>query len=150
LAVAEGEYILTADRTSLATRYYPNASDPSQATALTVDPTTPEVEADFTLDATLDADEAPAVVPQKFEVKAIYPNPFNATTRISFEVPAASKVKLAVYDVLGREVAVLVDGMQTAGTQNVTFNGANLASGVYFVRLSGTWGASTHKMLLLK
>jgi len=150
LAVAEGEYILTADRTSLATRYYPNASDPSQATILTVDPATPEVEADFTLDVTLDADEAPAVVPQKFGVSAIYPNPFNATTRISYEVPSASKVKLAVYDVLGREVAVLVDGMQTAGTQNVTFNGANLASGVYFVRLSGTWGASTHKMLLLK
>jgi len=150
LAVAEGEYILAADRTSLATRYYPNASDPSQATTLTVDPTTPEVEADFTLDETLEADEAPVVVPQKFGVNAIYPNPFNATTRISYEVPATGKVKLAVYDVLGREVAVLMDGMQTAGTQNVTFNGANLASGVYFVRLSGTWGAATHKMLLLK
>jgi protocatechuate 3,4-dioxygenase beta subunit len=151
LDVPEGEYILTADRASLATRYYPNATSPAQATTLTVDPTTPEVEADFTLDATLDADQLPATVaPQKFGVSSIYPNPFNATARISYEVPSPRKVKLIVYDVLGQEVAVLVDGIQSAGTQNVTFNGTSFASGVYFVRLSGTWGATTHKMLLLK
>jgi hypothetical protein len=80
----------------------------------------------------------------------IFPNPSNATARIRYAVPVEGKVKLTVYDVLGREVAVLVDGIQSAGTQNVTFNGTSFASGVYFVRMSGTWGATTRKMLLLK
>ncbi|MFH1009604.1 MAG: carboxypeptidase regulatory-like domain-containing protein [bacterium] len=150
MELTEGQYVLSADRASLATRYYPDASEPSGATPLTVDAATPEIEANFTLDQTLDSEEQTVTVPQNFGVKSIYPNPFNATTRINFAVPSAGKVKLAVYDVLGREVAVLVNGMQTAGTQNVTFNAANLASGVYFVRLSGSWGATTHKMLLLK
>lgn len=151
LNIAEGEYVLAADRASLATRYYPNAPDPSQATVLTVSPTSPEVEADFSLDEALGCgEEETACSPAKFAVSAIYPNPFNATTRISFEMPAAGQVKLAVYDVLGREVAVLVNAMQPAGTQSITFDGINLATGVYFVRLSGPWGAATCKMLLLK
>ena len=65
-------------------------------------------------------------------------------------MPQASDIKLAVYDVLGREVATLIDGMQSAGTQNVTFNASNLSTGVYFVRLSGTWGMATHKIVLIK
>ncbi|MBM3325068.1 MAG: T9SS type A sorting domain-containing protein, partial [Calditrichaeota bacterium] len=150
MELTEGQYLLSADRASLATRYYPNASEPSGAMTLTVDSSTPTFEANFTLDQTLDSEKETVTVPQNFGVSAIYPNPFNATTRISFAVPLAGKVKLAVYDVLGREVAVLVDGMQMSGTQSVIFNGSNLASGVYFVRLSGTWGATTHKMLLLK
>ncbi len=151
LEVAAGEYVLSADQTSMGTRYYPNAEEPGQATPLTVDPTQPEVEADFTLYETLNAEEEPLnATTQKFKVSSVYPNPFNATTRISFDVPQASDVKLAVYDVLGREVAMLVDGMQSAGTQSVTFNASNLSTGVYFVRLSGTWGMATHKIVLIK
>jgi hypothetical protein len=148
--VPEGQYILSADRTSMTTRYYPNALEPSGAATLTVDSAIPEREADFTLDEALGTEQEDTPVPQSFGVTAIYPNPFNPTTRISYALPTAGKVKLAVYDILGREVAILVDGVQTAGTQSVTFNGSNLASGLYFVRLSGTWGVSTHKMLLLK
>lgn len=63
-----------------------------------------------------------------------YPNPFNPTTTISYQVPAAGLVSLKVYDMLGREVAGLVSGYKGAGKYSVQFNGQDLASGVYFVR----------------
>ena len=74
-------------------------------------------------------------LPKSFALFQNYPNPFNPTTAISYQLSAASNVTLKVYDILGREVATLVNGRETAGNYSVTFNGSRLASGVYFYRL---------------
>ena len=79
-----------------------------------------------------------------------HPNPFNPNTTISFTVPEASYVTLAIYDVLGRKVRVLVDGTQQAGTHEAIFEASDLSSGTYFMRLTTDAGVFTKTMLLLK
>ncbi|MDI6766381.1 MAG: T9SS type A sorting domain-containing protein, partial [Bacteroidota bacterium] len=82
-------------------------------------------------------------VPSGYNLEANYPNPFNPTTTISYSLPTMSTVKLTVYDFLGREIAVLVDGVEDAGYKSVEWNavntlGSQLASGTYFYRLEAT------------
>jgi len=78
-------------------------------------------------------------VPDRFEVYQNYPNPFNPTTQISFNLPAAATVTVKIYDLIGREVAMLVDQQQMEiGEQILEFNASNLPSGVYFYRVSAT------------
>jgi phosphatidylserine/phosphatidylglycerophosphate/cardiolipin synthase-like enzyme len=89
-------------------------------------------------------------VPEQFSLSQNYPNPFNPVTRIRYSLPTQSRVSLKVYDILGREVAVLVNESQSAGTYSVQFGAANLASGVYFYRLEAGRHVAQHKMLLLK
>ena len=79
-----------------------------------------------------------------------YPNPFNPSTIIRFELPKSSVVKLSVCDLLGREVAVLVNERRNTGVHEVKFNGSNLASGVYFYRLQAEEFVATKRLLLLK
>ena len=80
-----------------------------------------------------------------------YPNPFNPSTSIEFELKEDARVKLTVYNVLGEEVAELVNGEINAGTHKVEFNGANLASGIYVYRLdAGNKFIETRKMVLMK
>lgn len=79
-----------------------------------------------------------------------YPNPFNPTTLISYQLPVNSAVVLRVYDLLGREVAKLVDERQSAGTHSVSFNASNLPSGVYFYRLQAGVFSQSKKLLLVK
>ncbi len=93
--------------------------------------------------------------PTNFELFQNYPNPFNPATTISYQLSAASRVTLKVYDVLGREVATLINGDRNAGTHSVTFDGGDLPSGVYFYRLSaaGSNGknfSATKKLVLMK
>lgn len=88
-------------------------------------------------------------IPTEFKLSQNYPNPFNPTTVISYQLPAASEVTLRVCDVLGGEVASLVNGRQDAGYYNVTFNANNLPSGVYFYRLQVGNKSFIKKMLLL-
>ena len=64
-----------------------------------------------------------------------YPNPFNPVTKITYSIRQPGNTKLVLYDILGRVVEVLVDERQTAGSYEVSFDGRNLASGVYFYRL---------------
>ena len=78
------------------------------------------------------------------------PNPFNPSTVLSFELRAASFVELAVYDVMGREVACLVDSWKSAGVHNVTFNASELASGVYFARLTANGINQVRKLVMVK
>jgi hypothetical protein len=78
------------------------------------------------------------------------PNPFNPTTTLSFTLPRSGTAKLAVYDVLGREAAVLADGPYQAGTYSLTFDAANLPSGIYFARLTAAGETRLNRMLLLK
>jgi hypothetical protein len=83
-----------------------------------------------------------------------YPNPFNSTTVVRFELPAAGYASLGVYDPLGREVVVLLDGFLSAGDHAVQFRGDRCASGIYYYRLStaGTSGDKSRvkKMVLIK
>jgi hypothetical protein len=89
-------------------------------------------------------------IPEKFALQQNYPNPFNPQTVVSCQLPAASHVKLAVYDMLGREVAVLANGQYPAGQFTFKFDGSRLASGVYFCRLIAGSFVSTTKMVLQK
>jgi hypothetical protein len=94
--------------------------------------------------------------PKDFSLSQNYPNPFNPSTRIEYSVSGTAMVSLKVYDVLGREVAILFDGVRQQGKYSVTWNGTNSAgqpagSGIYFYRLKSSNGfVSTKKMLLLK
>ena len=89
-------------------------------------------------------------IPAAYSLRQNYPNPFNPSTSIRYELPRAGVVRLAMYDVMGREVEMLVNERQSAGTYEATFNASRLPSGVYFARLET--GSYNHviKMLLLK
>jgi hypothetical protein len=79
-----------------------------------------------------------------------YPNPFNPSTKISWQLPVRGQVSLKVYDVLGNEVATLVNEEKPAGIYEVAFNASDLSSGVYFYQLKTGNFISTKKMILLK
>jgi hypothetical protein len=79
-----------------------------------------------------------------------YPNPFNPSTKISWQLPAGGQVSLKVYDLLGNEVAALVNEEKPSGIYEVIFEASDLASGVYFYQLKTGSFAQTKKMLLLK
>ena len=83
---------------------------------------------------------------------ANYPNPFNPTTVINYQVPEAGQITLKVYDVMGREIAALVDGVKTKGSYNINFSmdQYHLASGIYFCRLQAGKNVVTSKMILSK
>jgi hypothetical protein len=89
-------------------------------------------------------------IPENFSLSQNYPNPFNPSTKISFELPVSGFTTLKVYDILGREVAVLLNEELTAGSHIINFNASNLASGTYIYRLNVNGNSSTRKMLLLK
>ncbi len=88
--------------------------------------------------------------PTEFSLQQNYPNPFNPTTVISYSVPEAGFVSLKVYDVLGNEVATLVNGNQTKGIHRVTFNASELTSGIYFYRMKSGQFTQVRKMMLMK
>ena len=91
------------------------------------------------------------VLPEEFALIQNYPNPFNPTTKIKYSIPSAGKVKLAVYDILGKEIAVLVnDKQQSAGTYVLDFDGSRYSSGVYFYRIITQGRIITQKMMLIK
>jgi hypothetical protein len=92
----------------------------------------------------------PIEVPANYSLSQNYPNPFNPSTKISFSLPKSGMADLRVYDVLGREVAVLVNGMIQGGTHSVDFNASDLSSGIYFYTLKSGDFTSTKKMMLLK
>jgi hypothetical protein len=90
------------------------------------------------------------VLPQSFELSQNYPNPFNPSTKIDFSIMKSSQVELKVYNMLGQEVASIVNAMLTAGSYTATFDASRLASGVYLYKLTAGTNVSTKKMVLLK
>ncbi len=89
-------------------------------------------------------------LPQEFFLWQNYPNPFNPRTGIRYQVAEVSNVKLIVYDLLGRELMVLVNERKLPGQYEVTFDGSGLASGVYYYRLTAGSFTAVRKMILLK
>jgi len=90
------------------------------------------------------------IIPGKFRLSQNYPNPFNPLTSIIFDLPNTSFVNLVVYDLLGREVEVLVNDNLKAGSYSYKWNASNYSSGIYFYRLSTTDFTDTKKMILVK
>ena len=85
-----------------------------------------------------------------FNLSQNYPNPFNPTTLIRYTIAGSKEVKLGVYDILGREVAVLVNERRGPGSYEVTFDGSGLSSGVYVYRLIVGNFVESRKMVLMK
>jgi hypothetical protein len=99
--------------------------------------------------------EVAVTVPSEFILEQNYPNPFNPSTRIGFALPIDASVKITVYNMLGQQIAKVVNNDLTAGNHNVNFNASSLSSGLYFYTLeaNGTDGSkytSTKKMILMK
>lgn len=86
----------------------------------------------------------------KFELGNNYPNPFNPSTTITYQLANESNVVLKVFDVLGREVAELVNEKQNAGNHKIAFNAENLSSGIYIYRMKAGNFTANQKMLLIK
>jgi len=101
---------------------------------------------DFSAEASFEVKENGTTAP----VIGNYPNPFNPETTIRYSLPADDNVKLTVFDMLGREVATLVDGFQTAGEHQATWNASQLSSGKYFYRLESGKSVIIKMMTLLK
>ncbi len=99
----------------------------------------------------INSNESSPDTPRGFRLDQNYPNPFNPTTNISYTVPATGKISLKVFNSLGQQVAVLFDGIQSAGTHELTFDAATLSSGIYYYRLEAESGVSlTRKLTLIK
>jgi hypothetical protein len=85
-----------------------------------------------------------------FSLSQNYPNPFNPSTAISYTIPVGSEIRLAVYDMLGREIGVLAEGYRNAGTYEADFSGAGLSSGVYYYALRAGTFFQVRKMTIMK
>ena len=96
------------------------------------------------------ATEGPEEVPTEFTLDQNYPNPFNPATTITYAVPQASRVRLEVFDMLGRLVAVLADEQKAPGSYTVVFDARGLPSGTYVYRMTGEGFTQTRMLVLLK
>ncbi len=101
-------------------------------------------------DTKIEDNKVDDVIPSEYNLSQNYPNPFNPTTKIDFSVPQRSAVSLRVYDIIGREVAVLVNEVAEAGNYSIDFDASQLSSGVYFYKLSAGPSVLVRKMMLLK
>ncbi|MCJ7554980.1 MAG: T9SS type A sorting domain-containing protein [Ignavibacteriaceae bacterium] len=101
-------------------------------------------------DIVSDVSEDKSIYPDEFELSQNYPNPFNPGTVISYKLPASGNVTLKVYDILGNEIAALVNEEKTAGSYVVDFNASELSTGVYFYRLQAGSFVQTKKMTVIK
>lgn len=89
-------------------------------------------------------------IPKQYFLHQNYPNPFNPVTNIKFDLPYDSYVTLTIYDISGKEVVTLIDGIYTAGIHNIDFDGSNLSSGVYVYKIETADYTSIRKMILVK
>ncbi|MBI1931311.1 MAG: T9SS type A sorting domain-containing protein [Ignavibacteriales bacterium] len=91
-----------------------------------------------------------SIIPTEFKLEQNYPNPFNPTTTIRYQIPVNKHVTIKVYDVLGKEVATLIDEYKPAGIYKLEFNASNFSSGVYFYKLIAGKYIDVKKMILLR
>jgi 5-hydroxyisourate hydrolase-like protein (transthyretin family) len=97
-----------------------------------------------------DAKKDKKLIPEFYKLSQNYPNPFNPSTTIQYEIPKESFVSIKVYNIIGREIAILVNEQKTAGYYQVQFDAANIPTGIYFCRINAGNYSAVNKMLLLK
>ncbi len=124
--------------------------DKSQYTAWKAQETTENTQIKSLLDNGITGVEERPGIASSFELAQNFPNPFNPTTTIHYSILASGPVSVKVYDLLGREVATLFDGVQPPGNYAVKFDAARLSSGVYFYRLQAGSGSIIKKMVFMK
>jgi len=90
------------------------------------------------------------ILPSEYSLSQNYPNTFNPTTKIRYEIPEGSFITIKVYDVLGREISTLLNEEKPAGSYEVEFEASQLTSGIYFYRLQAGSFVETKKMVLMK
>ena len=91
-----------------------------------------------------------STVPGNFNLHQNYPNPFNPVTKIKFEIPSSELVKIQIFDILGREIKMLVNERMNPGIYEYAFDASNLSSGVYFYKMQAGEFNDVKKMLLIK
>ncbi|MBL0061735.1 MAG: T9SS type A sorting domain-containing protein [bacterium] len=101
------------------------------------------------IEVALDADDN-VELPTEFALHANYPNPFNATTALSFDVPNESRVQITIFNVAGQEVARPVNEVMAAGSHTVLYTADNLPTGMYLVKMTAGSFSAVQKMVLLK
>jgi len=101
------------------------------------------------VDNTAVGENAPSI-PAKFSLSPAYPNPFNSTAVIEYNIPFQTEINLAVYNQLGQKVQVLAHGSQSAGSQTAVLHGADIPTGLYFIRLEGFGETLMQKIVLMK
>jgi len=95
-------------------------------------------------------DNGPALFPSEFQLSQNYPNPFNAQTTIQYSLPNQSVVSIDIFDILGRKITQLSEGVQESGTHEIIWDASDVTSGVYFYRLTAGEYQETRRMLMLK
>ena len=134
----------------------PVISDSSKLHAVNLKPTflydlSTQAGGTYIIDGITGIKQLDSPIPQSFSLEQNYPNPFNSSTVISFRLPSKSSVLLKVFDIMGREVATLVNEELAAGNYSRQWSVSNISSGVYFYRLKTNTGyIQTKKLLLLK
>jgi hypothetical protein len=108
------------------------------------------VDAHAALQKVLTSVDNESEIPDEFNLSQNYPNPFNPKTVIKYKLKKTSKVKLNVYNILGKEVAELVDEVKAPGSHQVSFDASNFASGIYFYRINAGSFNQVRKMMLVK
>jgi hypothetical protein len=101
-------------------------------------------------DTFINVEDEDRILPTEYALMQNYPNPFNPTTSINYSIPKASSVSLKVYDIIGNEVATLLNEFKSPGNYLVQFDASKLSSGVYFYRIQADYFTSTKKLILLK
>ncbi|MGH7450572.1 MAG: carboxypeptidase regulatory-like domain-containing protein, partial [bacterium] len=154
--VPPGQYRMLASHIAYSSKYNNDANRFNEAKP--VDLGLGKSEVNFVLEpkGTTGVDQQPgATIPKMIELYRNYPNPFNPTTQIAFGLPSAMRVKLRVFNVLGAEVAVLQDGVMSAGVHHLAWDGRNAAgrevgTGLYLYRLESAAVTLQGKMLLVR
>ena len=90
------------------------------------------------------------LIPDKYQIENIYPNPFNPSTQITYGLPEYSAVKISIYDVTGRQINTLLSEYQTAGFHSVIWEAINYPSGIYFINISSSNYSESQKIVLIK
>ena len=90
------------------------------------------------------------MIPQQLQISKIYPNPFNPTTQIFYDVPISGHLHLSIYNIHGQKLTTLINGYQAPGYHQVSWNGQSQASGIYFLRMIGDGFVETQKLILMK
>ena len=90
------------------------------------------------------------VLPSEFKLLPAYPNPFNPMTNISFVMEHENNIKLSIYDIRGREVDILVNGLKGSGEHTIIWDAADFASGIYYIHITAGNHVETQKIMLIK